>query len=191
MMGLKELLNLKAGYEQERRKSHDLEMSRQGCTAGHLNVADYPDVAIQQKHKLGHSEWKMCCTKHSVECLAIAPQWRKRPDKEAAGRADEYALKQIDGLYVDPKFGGSPTYDGRLVVAGKESVSDSRHDLINNFNKYGELILAVRRPQSNAETLKDGSPSFACYKIEGTPKRKPSAHEPGTSQHGKTKKARR
>ena len=55
-----------------------------------------------------------------------------------------------------------------------------------DFSKRGELILATRAPKSDAEKLADGSPSFACYKIEGKPKgklkRKAQDEPPGTSR---------
>ena len=36
LQGLKNLLNLKAEYDRERRTAHDARMSAGGCTAGHL-----------------------------------------------------------------------------------------------------------------------------------------------------------
>lgn len=59
----------------------------------------------------------------------------------------------------------------------------------------GELILAVRAPKNDAETCADGSPAFACYKIEGTkptPKKRNTRPEAvGTSQCGRHSKSSR
>ena len=182
LQDLKNLLNLQAEYERERRTVHDARMSAGGCTAGHLGVDDYSTVATKQRHREGHLEWKCVCTGHSVQCFKFPPKWRDRPDKVPAGREDEFVLEQCDGLYTEPQSGSAP-YDGRLVVADNVQVSSSRRGLLDVFKARGELILAVRAPKSSAERNADGSPSFACYKIEGTkgtPKRK--TQEPGTTR---------
>ena len=180
LQNLKNLLNLQAEYDREQRTAHAARMSAGGCTAGHLGVDDYSTVAVKQRHREGHLEWKCVCTGHSVDCFELPPKWRDRPGKVSAGREDEFVLEQCDGLYTAPQSGSAP-YDGRLVVADNVQVSNSRRGLLDVFKTRGELILAVRAPKSSAERNADGSPSYACYKIEGTkgtPKRK--TQEPGT-----------
>ena len=83
---------------------------------------------------------------------------------------------------------------GLLVAVDQESVSDGRRDLLDDFNKRGELILAVRAPKSDAETCADGSPAFACYKIEDTkptPTKRKTPEAPGTSQRDRRSKSSR
>lgn len=161
---LKNLLIDQTKYEEARLTSHNASMADNGCTPGHLEVKDYPTVAMQQTHCQGHREWKMTCTQHSVSCFALRPKWRRRPGKEEAGREDPFILLQKDGILTTPGIGATP-YDGRLVVAGTMQVSEIRRDIVNDFNKQGELILAVRAPNRH-EINTDGSSAFVCFKIE-------------------------